>query len=114
MKASDPEIALQWQVKAMGLPEPELEYRFDSVRRWRFDMAWPDQWLAVEVEGGSWVAGRHTSGAGFEADLEKYTEAALQGWTVIRVSPRMIENGVAINYIVRGLTASTLSSKVTA
>lgn len=100
------EAALLWQLKAMNLPEPEPNYRFAYPRRWRFDFAYPDRLLAIEVEGGQWIGGRHTTGKGFEADLEKYNEAALRGWIVIRVTPRMIDDGRAINLVVRGLTTT--------
>ena len=30
---------------------PQREYRFDDVRKWRFDFAWPSLMFAVEVEG---------------------------------------------------------------
>ena len=88
---------------ASMLPEPEAEYRFAAPRRWRFDLAWPALRLALEVEGGTWVSGRHTRGAGFEKDCEKYNEAALLGWTVLRVTPGMIEDGRAVELVERGV-----------
>lgn len=63
------------------------EYRFNNERRWRFDYAWPDAGIALEVEGGVWSRGRHTRGAGFLKDCEKYNDAAVRGWIVIRVTP---------------------------
>jgi hypothetical protein len=65
-------------------------------RRWCFDFAWPDLRVAVEIEGGGWVAGRHTRGPGFEADCEKYAEAATRGWTVLRVTPSQVRAGRAL------------------
>ncbi len=70
-----------------GLPLPEPEYRFAPPRRWRFDYAWPVQRLALEVEGGVWTKGRHTRGAGFLRDVEKYNAAAVDFWRVLRTTP---------------------------
>jgi hypothetical protein len=73
-----------------GIPAPVAEYRFALDRRWRFDWAWPDQLIALEVEGGVWSGGRHTRGAGFAGDIEKYNRAALAGWRVLRCQPRTL------------------------
>tara|TARA_A100000172_G_scaffold80071_2_gene68622 strand:+ start:2222 stop:2539 length:318 start_codon:yes stop_codon:yes gene_type:complete len=41
--------------------------------------------IAVEVEGGIWTNGRHTRGGHwFAKDCEKYTEAAICCWSVLR------------------------------
>lgn len=100
---SEAEETLVFQVKAAGLPEPVREYRFAAPRRWRFDFAWPGKMVAVEVEGGRWVGGRHTSPVGFGKDCEKYSEAAARGWRIVRVTPEMIEDGTALGYIERAL-----------
>lgn len=70
-----------------GFPVPVAEFKFHPDRRWRFDYAWPDFRLALEVEGGIWTGGRHTRGAGFLKDMEKYNAAAVLGWRIIRVQP---------------------------
>lgn len=100
---SDPEEALATLIKWTGLPTPEREYVFHHARKWRFDFAWPRLRIAVEVEGGSWVAGRHNRGAAFEQDAIKYNEAALDGWTLLRVTPAMVDDGRAIAFIERAL-----------
>jgi very-short-patch-repair endonuclease len=74
--------------RAQGLPEPTPEHRFHPERRWRFDYAWLDAKIALEVEGGIWTGGRHTSPKGFEADIEKYNAAACLGWRVLRTTPK--------------------------
>lgn len=71
-----------------GLPQPEREYRFHPVRKWRFDYAWPTYMVALEVEGAVWVRGRHTRGSGFLKDMEKYNTAASMGWLVLRTTPQ--------------------------
>ena len=87
---------------AHGLPEPQREFRFDGRRRWRFDFAWPDAMVAVECEGGVWTQGRHTRGAGFVKDLEKYNAAVVAGWAVLRFTPQQIQSGEAVE-IVKGV-----------
>ena len=85
------------------LPTPETEHRFHKVRRWRFDFAYPEYKVAVEVEGGIWSRGRHTRGKGFQQDCTKYNEAALLGWLVLRVTARHIEDGRALVWLRRAL-----------
>ena len=103
---SDGEELLAWQMTQAGI-DFIREYRF-CERRWRVDFAIfinanPYDKLAVEVEGGAWSRGRHTRGAGFEADIEKYNEAALLGWRVLRVTPKMVEDGRALQWIERAI-----------
>ena len=74
-----------------GIPPPVTEYRFAPPRRWRFDLAWPGQALALEIEGGVFTGGRHTRGAGFVKDMEKYNMATVLGWRILRVLPKHLE-----------------------
>ena len=71
----------------MGLPKPVAEFRFAPPRRWRFDWAWPPALVSLEIEGGIWRGGRHTRGAGYEKDMEKYNAAAVLGFRVLRYTP---------------------------
>lgn len=86
---------LAFQMRAVSLV-PVREFRFHPVRRWRADFAFPDQKLLVEFEGGAFSAGRHTRGAGFEKDCEKYNAAALLGYTVLRFTAKHVKSGEAI------------------
>ncbi|EPP5336614.1 hypothetical protein ACUSRM_000689 [Vibrio alginolyticus] len=47
------EKLLLQHIRALKLEVPMSEYRFHETRRWRFDFAYPDQQLAIEVEGGT-------------------------------------------------------------
>lgn len=75
------------------------EYRFAPPRRWRFDLAWPERRIAVEVEGGTWSGGRHVRGGGYRRDVDKYNEAARLGWAVFRVTADMVRDGRALSLI---------------
>lgn len=100
------EDELDRQMTLAALPAWEAEYRFCPRRKWRADRAWPHHRLLVEVEGGVWSGGRHTRGAGYEADCEKYNEAAILGYRVIRVTGAMVRDGRALDIIMRALGAS--------
>ena len=95
------EIVFAGQLSAAEYPLDEfvIEYVFAPPRRWRFDFAWPDRLIAVEIEGGSWIKGRHNYGPGFEADCRKYNTAELMGWTVLRFTPYMVMSGDAIAFM---------------
>jgi very-short-patch-repair endonuclease len=97
------EEKLSLHIRAHKLPEPVREHRFHDKRKWRFDFAWPELKLAAEVEGGTWTGGRHTRGAGFEKDCEKYSVAAIQGWMVVRFTSSMISDGRAIDLLISAL-----------
>jgi len=100
------EDRLAFQMKAWGLPEPEREYRFDPTRRWRFDFAWPQYKLAVEVEGVTWAGGRHQRVSGYEADAEKYNAAAAAGWKVLRFTGTHVRSAAAVRRIEDALNAA--------
>lgn len=75
------------------------EYRFHPTRKWRFDYAIPEYKIALEVEGGVWTRGRHTSPKGFLGDIEKYNTATLMGWRVFRTTPDELYKLSTINLI---------------
>jgi very-short-patch-repair endonuclease len=110
-------VHLEYQIglqtwKILGIPEPVHNHRFHPVRRWKIDYAWPDQKLAVEIEGGHRsrpvvchhcntqvmqrskagkmvpvkIGGAHTS-TRYTGDLEKYNTLAMMGWVLLRYLP---------------------------
>ena len=115
---SNGEALLAWQLTQAGIPF-RREHRFHPERQWRFDFAlggtfmhdpqyqqdvvWEPEKIAVEVQGGTWIGGRHTSGAGYERDAEKFNEAAIIGWRILFVTPAMVEDGRALQVIERAL-----------
>jgi len=94
-KVSVPEELFALHCRAEGF-NPHREYKFHPTRRWRFDFAFLDVLVATEVEGGVWSGGRHGTGVGFTNDCEKYAEAALLGWRVLRFTSAQVKSGYAI------------------
>ncbi len=104
-------------LESFGIPEPSTEYQFHPTRRWRLDFAWPEQRLAVEIEGaifgrtvvchkchskvmrklktGKWISvregGRHSTGAGMASDMEKYDALTEAGWRLLRYQPGKVD-----------------------
>jgi very-short-patch-repair endonuclease len=60
---------------------------------WRADFAHVASRTLIEIEGGIFQrgAGRHNRGAGYAKDAEKYLEAVLAGWTVIRLTEKQLD-----------------------
>lgn len=96
-------MRLALQLTAHKLPF-QREFRFHPERKWRFDFLVGHD-LAVEVEGGIWLAGRHSRGSGFERDAEKYNSALILGYRVLRVSTGQVKKGIAIGWILAALKA---------
>lgn len=93
--------AIAMQCRAAGLPEPVPEHRFHPTRRWKFDLAWPDLKVAFEREGMARPGGksRHTTFTGYSNDCEKYNEAAIMGWVVIRATVKQLNSGAAWEWV---------------
>lgn len=95
---NEAEATFLLHVKALNLPPVVREYRFDAIRRWRFDFAQVEFLIAIEIEGGTWQGGRHNRGVGFRNDCIKYNTALMQGWRVIRVTPDQVKDGQAVKW----------------
>ena len=94
--------------QAHGIVEvPVCEYLFAAEigRKWRFDFAFAVASLAVEIDGGAWIRGRHNRGKGFIADMEKSNWAVRLGWAVLRFTPQQIKSGEAFSFIKATLEA---------
>lgn len=106
----NPKIVMAY-FRECGLIAPELEYQFHPERKWRFDFAWPN-WgmsdgvrtgplggVALEVEGGIWTGGAHGRGSGVVRDIEKYNEATVLGWRVLRCQPKDLCTNATVEMI---------------
>lgn len=103
VKRSNGELLLAEQLRQARIPFEE-EYAFHPIRKWRADFRVPPN-IVVEVEGGIGQAGRsrHSSYDGFKKDCEKYAEAAILGYRVIRSTTEQVEDGSCLSWIRRAL-----------
>ncbi len=100
---------LGWWRILTDLPKPTQEYRFvreivgdgPGIRKrikaaglqdWRFDFAWVDEKVAVEMDGGIWTQGAHVRGNHYESDRKKYNAAQVNGWIVLTFTGGMLDN----------------------
>jgi hypothetical protein len=79
--------------QAEGYPSPIGEYPFALPRKWRFDLAWPSDKIAVEVQGGLFSRGAHVQGMWLRREYEKLNAANLRGWCVLQILPEQIQDG---------------------
>jgi hypothetical protein len=96
---------LAQQCALARLPAPEFEVLFHPTRKWKIDVAWPAVKFGIEIDGGVFlqhadgrVGGRHNFGAGYRNDIEKFFEAAILGWRLVRVLPEHITSGQALSW----------------
>ncbi|HPD11237.1 MAG TPA: hypothetical protein PLN56_09630 [Methanoregulaceae archaeon] len=82
-------------LRSLGIPTPVREFRFDPKRRWRVDLCWPEHKLAVEIEGGVYLYGRHNRAVSFVKDMEKYNALTLAGYSLLRFTPTQVRTGEA-------------------
>jgi very-short-patch-repair endonuclease len=74
--------------RARGLPQAVREFRFaknyNPPRQWRFDFAWPEHHVAVEIDGGIFVGGGHNRGLQFSDNADKLNAATVNGWKILK------------------------------
>ena len=88
---------------ARGWPEPVAEFQFAPPRRWRFDWAFhgftvlpyhgAEMNIAIEINGGLFIGGRHVSGAALLKEYEKLRYAARLGYRVLIYTPEQFASG---------------------
>ena len=104
------EAELRGMLELMQLA-PVSQFKFHPERRWRFDFAFPDVMVCVDVDGGVFAAenketaGRHARGAGIVAAFEKRNAAAELGYCVLCYGPPQIRSGESALQIERIVTA---------
>ncbi len=89
------ELALHFRCYSIPV---ERQYRFCPTRKWAADFCLPDRKLVIEVDGMV-----HRIKERFIADIERSNWLALNGWTLLRYSTKMVIDGTAIRDVLRFL-----------
>lgn len=87
----------------VNLPGHKKEIIFHPKRKWRFDYAWTELKVALEIHGGVFTNGRHTRGKGFTEDKVKMNTAQLLGWIVIEATTAQVKDGQMLNWITEAI-----------
>lgn len=96
-------------VHVAGLPMPQFEREFmKGSRNFRFDFCWPERKLAIELQGQAHKPnGWHTNVTGYNRDIEKFGWAAVLGWRLIQITPKMIDRGEVVPLLQKEKDMST-------
>lgn len=67
--------------------------------RFEADFYWRDANFAVEVQGGTWKMGGHSSGKGIQRDIRKLQLCLLHDIQLLQVTTEDVESGIAFRVI---------------
>ena len=87
------------QLDSAGLTGYVREYQAIPGRRFRFDFAWRKERLLVEINGGTYSKGAHSTGTGINRDYEKGNLAVLNGWRVLSFDTKQVKSGAALEVV---------------
>ena len=89
---SELELRVLAALRRAGVPEPVVQHTvvLGGDMTARFDFAWPDLMLALEVDHAFWHAGRTESGK----DKARDRRVASLGWTTLRITDDDVNSGL--------------------
>jgi very-short-patch-repair endonuclease len=93
------EERLALEMRHYRIPEPVRQAQIVPGRKFRFDFAWPDHKLAVEINGGEFTQGAHNRSWGQRRDNEKSRLAQQLGWRVWTFTGSQVRDATAIDTI---------------
>ncbi len=102
---SEQEAILLNRLRLLKVPAFVTQAMLIEGRKFRYDVCFPEFRVCVELSGAVWTQGKHTRGAGYEADCVKSALAQIAGWIVIACTPGQVESGVAGHLILEALKA---------
>jgi len=80
-----PQLTLVREFSDVPMWEEDFQERYAKSkrsRRYRADFAHEASRSLIEIQGGTYMRGRHVSGSGYDRDARKYNLAMMSGWKV--------------------------------
>ena len=106
-QAKFPSIALEREFSDVEEWERDFQERYSKSKRskrYRADFAHPESRCIIEIQGGTYMRGRHVSGSGYERDARKFNLAMMSGWKVFLLTSTTAKDHAWIemiaNYVV--------------
>ena len=72
----------------------DREYRWHPTRKFRADFALVQDGILIEIEGSG-----HRTYTRFVSDIDKYNQATLHGWRLLRCQPKQVDEGYIIDLL---------------
>ena len=88
MPTGECEARFEFLCTVFNLPTPVPQYRAIPGRRFRFDFAWPEHRLLVEIQEET----AHGKWRKQSQDAEKLNLAQMQGWIVLQFTGSMLRD----------------------
>ncbi len=100
MSASELENIFASQLDAVGLTGYVREYQAIPGRKFRFDFAFVEQGqnLLIELNGGTFTRGGHSTGLGIKRDYIKQNLCQLAGYKLLTFDADMVKSGQALEF----------------
>ena len=97
-----PQLELVREFSDVPMWEEDFQERYAKSKRskrYRADFAHLPSRSLVEIQGGTYMRGRHVSGSGYDRDARKYNLAMISGWKVYLLTSTTATDAIWIEKI---------------
>ena len=97
-----PQLELVREFSDVPMWEEDFQERYAKSKRskrYRADFALPQARSLIEIQGGTYMRGRHVSGSGYDRDARKYNLAMISGWKVYLLTSTTATDAIWIEKI---------------
>jgi len=97
-----PQLELVREFSDVPMWEEDFQERYAKSKRskrYRADFALPGSRSLIEIQGGTYMRGRHVSGSGYDRDARKYNLAMISGWKVYLLTSTTATDAIWIEKI---------------